>query len=263
MPTMLWKLAAGGLIFATAPALAQSPFDGTWKAQLSSMKNQAKPQTYALQGSTYRCVTCTPPYSVPADGQFHKVTGMDYWDEVAISTPDDRTVTYQFKRAGQVIANNTSTISADGLTLSTVSSNTNNGAGTPVETKGSATRVGKPAAGAHLLSGSWAFAPPTAVSDAGMTVSIKTDGDKLQLTSLGETLNATFGGPFALNEGDPGKTMTKAERVGPRSMRLTDMRGGKVVGVTTYTVAPDGKTLTGMGRNMLNGSTNSFTATKQ
>lgn len=264
MPTMLWKLAAGGLLFAAAPAFAQSPFDGTWKAQVTSMKNKSKPQTYALQGSTYRCVTCTPSYSVPADGQFHKVTGMDYWDEVAVATPDDRTVTYQFKRAGQVVANNSSTISADGMTLATVSTNTNNGAGVPIETKGSAVRVGKPTPGAHMLSGSWSFAPPTAVSDAGMTMTMKTEGDMLHMTSpMGETLHAKIGGDYALNEGDPGKTMTKIERVGPRVLKLTDMRGGKIVGTMMITVAADGKTLTGENRNTLTGGTSSFVAVKQ
>ena len=59
-----------------------------------------------------------------------------------------------------------------------------------------------------------------------------------------ESLDATFGGPFVVNAGDPGKTMTKAERLAPDVIRLTDMHGGKVTGVSTYTVSADGQSIT-------------------
>lgn len=259
------KFVAAGLLVVAAPALADSPFDGTWKAQLPSVTMKAKPQTYSLKGGSYSCATCTPTaYTIPADGQFHAVAGRDYWDDLAIDVVDDHTVRYRFRKAGQVVSTNTYTVSADGRALATQAHNTNNGGGVPIDSAGSAARVGAVVPGAHLLSGSWQFAPASSVSDAALTMTLALDGDRFhQASGLGETLDATVGGAFAPNVGDPGKTMTKVERLGPRVLKMTDMRGGKVVSVAIYTVSADGATLTGKYRDSDTGQSGGFTAVKQ
>jgi hypothetical protein len=60
------------------PALttAQSVFNGTWKADLSSAKFPQKPDEYLLKDGTYDCKTCLPPIQVKADGQDQKVAGL-------------------------------------------------------------------------------------------------------------------------------------------------------------------------------------------
>src|ERR1022692_4440480 len=41
-----------------ALALAQSPFDGTWRVVPGSDQLPTKPDVYLLQGGTYHCPTC-------------------------------------------------------------------------------------------------------------------------------------------------------------------------------------------------------------
>jgi hypothetical protein len=41
-----------------AMAMAQSPFDGTWKVDLKTAKFPEKPDVYLLQHGMYHCKTC-------------------------------------------------------------------------------------------------------------------------------------------------------------------------------------------------------------
>ncbi len=257
-------LAAVAALSITTPAIAGDPIDGTWVVDVKAITQTGKPDGFLLKDGKFTCSTCTPPYAVAADGQFHAVKDRPYWDETAIRIVDDRTVAFSYKKAGKVIATSTETVTADGSTLASVSNNTNNGNGAPIDVTSSSKRVGSPVAGAHLVSGEWQVAPPTTVSDAATRMTMKVDGDTFMLTSpLGETLRAKIGGDYATVVGDPGKTMTKVERVGPAAMKLTDMRMGKITSVSTYTVTDDGKTLMGQFTNPLSGQSGTFKAAKQ
>jgi hypothetical protein len=255
----------GSALFLAAPALAQSPFDGTWKGDPKSDVLDVKPDEVLLKGGEYSCKTCIPAYSVRADGAFHPVADRPYWDEVAIKTVDPRTVSFQLRKSGKLIGENTRTVSVDGTSMAIATSNTNNAAGTRVAAASVQKRVGAPIAGAHLISGSWLTdAKESTVSDNGITITLKVDADTLHLTSpMGETLDAKFGGDYAPNVGDPGKTMTKAALLSPSKLTLTDMRDGKIVQVTTYTVAADGRTLDAAWSDPRDGSKGTFVATKQ
>ncbi len=66
------------LLLVPVLAWAQSPFDGTWKVDLSKAKLPKKPDVFLLQNGMYECKTCTPPVNVKADGQFQKVSGDPY-----------------------------------------------------------------------------------------------------------------------------------------------------------------------------------------
>lgn len=252
------------LFAAAAPALADSPFDGTWKAQVSSIALQAKPDSFQIKNGVYTCSSCTPAaYSVPADGAYHAVKGKDYWDDVAITVVDDHSAKFSFRKNGKVISDNAYVVSPDGATLTMTAHNTNNGGSVPVDSSVSETRIGAPVAGAHLISGQWKSAPPTSVSDQAMMITMAVSDGMLHLkTGLGETLDAKVGGDYAPDVGDPGKTMTKVAQLGPRTLQLTDMRAGKVTEVSTYTIQDDG-TLKGSWRDLQDGSTGGFTATKQ
>ena len=57
------------LLFFTATAFAQSPFDGTWVSDLGAAQFSKKPHTYELNKGMYTCSTCVPKISVKADGQ--------------------------------------------------------------------------------------------------------------------------------------------------------------------------------------------------
>lgn len=262
MPTSLRYLVLP-LFLVAAPALAQSPFDGTWKADVSSLQIESKPDSFQLKGGTWNCSSCTPGYSVPADGAFHAVKGKDYWDEVAFTVVDDRHVKSSYRKGGKVIAENAYSVSADGNTLSIASRNTNNGGNVPIESTGSESRIGTPVADAHLVSGDWKAAPPTSTSDAGMTMTLAVKNGMVHLKSgLGETLDAKIGGDYALNAGDPGKTMTKVTQPDAKTLTMTDMRAGKIVQTSSYTVGDDGK-LHGTWKDPQSGASGGFVATKQ
>lgn len=263
MPMML-KAGVAGLLFLAAPALAD-PFDGTWKGDLSTAQMTEPPSRYSIISGIYSCQTCQPtPYSLPADGAFHRVGGRPYWDELSVAVVDDHNVRFSFKKDGQVVSTSTNTISADGRMITVVSHNTNNGGGVAVDATSTGTRVGAPMRGAHLLSGSWQFKPATSISEAALTVTMRVVGNRFhQETGLGETLDATIGGRYALNQRDPGKTMTKVQRLGPRVLRFTDMNAGRVTGVTTWTVAADGRTIASVARNPQTGGTFRATLRKQ
>lgn len=57
---------AAGVLFACA-SLAQSPFDGTWKTDLSKIKQDTKPIVFYLAQGWYHCESCTPTYAIKAD----------------------------------------------------------------------------------------------------------------------------------------------------------------------------------------------------
>ena len=251
------------LLAAAAPAVAQSPFDGTWKADMASLQIQSRPDSFVLKNGTYSCSSCTPAYTVPADGAYHAVKGKDYWDDVSFTVVDDRTVKSSYRKGGKVVAENTFTVSADGKTLSMASRNSNNGGNVPVESTGSESRIGAPVAGAHLISGDWKAAPPTSSSDANMTMTLAVRDGMLHLKSgIGETLDAKIGGDYTLTVGDPGKTMTKVSQPDAKTLVLSDMRSGKLVQTSSYTVGADGK-LHGTWKDAQTGATGGFTATRQ
>lgn len=262
MPISLRYLTLPLLLVAT-PVVAQSAFDGTWKGELASATIVAKPDSFRIKDGVYSCATCIPPYSVPADGAYHAVKGKDYWDDIAITVVDDHTVKYSYRKGGKIISDNVATVAADGNTLAMTAHNTNNGGGVPIDSTSSQTRVGAPVPGAHLISGEWQAKPASSLSDAALTMTMAISGGMLHLkTGLGETLDARIGGPYAINAGDPGKTMTKVARPDANTLVLTDMRSGKISQVSTYTIGADGK-LKGSWKEPQSGASGSFTATRQ
>lgn len=256
---------AGIALAIAAPASAQSVFDGTWKGDAQSGVLDAKPDEIGIKDGVYYCRNCIPPVSMKADGQFHAVKDKPYYDEMAVTVVDADTVRSQFRKGGKLIGENTQTVSADGNTLTFRGSNTNNGAGMKVEQTSMSTRVGQPVPGAHRISGAWKYDPKSnQTTDSAMTMMVKVDGNRVRMTTgLGETLDATIGGDYALVAKDPGKTMSKVTMPAPNVMKITDMRMGKVVQESTYTVSADGRTLNGAWMDPRDGSKGTFVAYKQ
>jgi hypothetical protein len=245
----------------TAEVAGTEPFNGTWKADLASVKIDEQPSVYLLKDGTYTCSTCKPPLTLAADGAFHPIADRPYWDSASKTVVDATTVKSVYRKGDKTIGENVSTISADGNTLTT------NWRDTPVgqpEVKGTTieTRVGPAPAGAHAISGSWKTAKFEGISEEGLTVTFNASGDSLSMTSpAGQSYTATFGGPEVAIKGDAGGTMVKVERLAPNSFRETSSRKGKVVNVTTTTVGDDGK-LNVVSENKEQGSTMQYSAIK-
>ena len=87
------KLILVALVVPLTVAWAQSPFDGTWKADLSKLKFPEKPDVFVLKDGRYKCPTCIPTkIDVAADGQDQKVTGNPYIDTLSVKVEDPKTV---------------------------------------------------------------------------------------------------------------------------------------------------------------------------
>ena len=95
----------GLLVLLVVPmaAMAQSPFDGTWKWDPSSVQWPEKPDVFLLQNGMFECKTCVPPVNVKADGTDQQVTGDPYRDTVNVKAIDDHNVEETSKKDGKVV----------------------------------------------------------------------------------------------------------------------------------------------------------------
>ena len=105
------------LLLVPATALAGSAFDGTWKANLESVKQTGKPDVYLLAGGEYTCFSCSPELEVKADGAEHKVSGHAYYDTVMVKVTGPNSDEQLLKQGDKSIAHIVETVSADGNTL--------------------------------------------------------------------------------------------------------------------------------------------------
>ena len=261
------KLLLFGLLIAlvvSLPAIAQNAFDGTWKFNLNDAQFAKKPDVFVLQDGMYHCKTCVPPIDVKADGQDQPVEGHPYFDSVSIKVVDDRTIEEVDKKNGKTVATGKTTVSQDGKTANfefTDSSNTN---ADPVSGKGTTTQVAKGPAGSHAVSGSWVTSKLDTLSDNGLMVTFKVEGDSLSMTNLtGQSYVAKLDGTDAPYKGDPGITSVSVKNVGKNTIEETDKRDGKVISVARMTVGSDCKIITLKVKDKLRGSNMQFTATKQ
>jgi len=263
MKKLLWT----GLLvslFMPGMATAQSAFDGTWKVDMNKVEFSKKPDVYLLQNGIYECKTCVPPIKVKADGQDQTVTGHPYYDTVAVKVISDHEVEETDKKNGKTVATSTTTVSADGNTLTFEFSDSSNSNAAPVTGKGEATRVAKGPAGSNAISGSWRTAKFENLSDNAITWTYKVSGDELTMTNpTGQSYTAKLNGTEAPYKGDPGTTSVSVKQEGKNNMEETDKRDGKVISVARMTVAADGKSMTIAVTDKLHGTTFQFVAEKQ
>jgi uncharacterized Zn-binding protein involved in type VI secretion len=245
-------------------AMAQSAFDGTWKVDLNKAQLPKKPDVLLLQNGMYDCKTCAPPISIKADGTDQKVTGHPYFDMMAVKVVDDHTVQETQKKDGKVVATSQTVVATDGKTAAFEFSDSSNSNAAPVTGKGTMSRVAKSPAGAHAMSGSWRTTSYGSVSDNGLTMTYKVDGDSLNMSSpTGQSYSAKMDGTEAPYRGDPGTTSVSVKKLGENILQETDMRDGKVISVAKMTVAADGKSMTITVDDKLHGANMSFVAMKK
>ncbi|HEX3667244.1 MAG TPA: hypothetical protein VHU23_18630 [Rhizomicrobium sp.] len=258
-------LAAGLLVTAFVPvqASASSPFDGTWKINVSSASMPKKPDIFVLKDGMYTCQTCAPGYTVKADGTDQAVSGQPYYDTVAIKVVDDHTIRETDKKAGKTVTTSTVSVSKDGKTATFEFSDSSNSSGAPVTGKGESRLVAAGPAGSHAVSGSWITTGLTSFSDNGLTVTYKTDGDMLTMSSpTGQSYTAKMDGTDAPYKGDPGITTVSVKKVGPATLLESDKRGDKIVGTLRTTVDGAGDAATVMYHDGLRNRSTNWTQKK-
>jgi hypothetical protein len=252
------------LLLAPVIAMAQSALDGTWKADLSKAQMPQKPDVIVLQDGMYHCKTCVPPFDIKADGQDQKVTGHPYYDTVSIKVVDDRTIEETDKKDGKTVITSKTMVAPDGKTATFEFSDSSATNGAPVTGNGETTQVAKGPAGSHAVSGSWRTSKLENMSDNGITITYKVDGDTLNMTSpTGQSYSAKLDGTDSPYKGDPGTTSVSVKSMGKNAIEETDKRDGKVISVARISVGPDGKTMTIAVSDKLHGTTSQFVAEKQ
>jgi hypothetical protein len=251
-------------LLAPLPAFATTAFDGTWKTDLSSFKLPTKPQVYSIKHGVYTCKSCTPAYTVKADGADHPVKGHPYFDTAAIKVISPTSIEEIDKKAGKVVTDATTTVSADGNTTTFTFTDSSDSNAAPVTGKGVSTRIGPAPKGAHAISGSWQMQSIASLSDNSLLVTLKTSGDSLTMTTpTGQSYTAKLDGTEAPYQGDPGITSVTLKQTAPGTLVETDKRAGKVIGISTITVSADGKTMAVSYQDKLRGTTTTATAKKQ
>ncbi len=169
-----------------------------------------------------------------ADGSDQPTPGQQY-DTISIRILNDHTIRMIEKKNGQIDSDEKFTISPDGNTC------------TDEFTSWKATmiRVAKGPAGSHVVSGSWRPVKMESVSDAGLLVTYKLEGNILTMSRpTGVGYRAKLDGTIAPYEGEAEKHGVSVRRVDANTFEETDELKGRPVSVVRMTVAADGKTMT-------------------
>jgi hypothetical protein len=245
---------------AATETAAVGDIDGTWKADIDTVKFDQKPDEYLLQAGQYSCKSCAPSYAVAADGAFHPVS-LPYADSMSVKVVDDHTILRTSKKGDRQVGETKVTVSADGKTLTGDFTDSSVPDAPPTKGQYTETRVADAPAGAHAVSGQWQPAKVN-VNDEALTLTFAVQGDTVSYSSpSGYSFEAKIGGPDVPIKGDIAGTTASLSKDGDSYVE-TDKRDGKVIGVTTFTAGADGK-LNIVSENKLDGSKTSWTATRQ
>lgn len=259
-------IATGVLCAAILPvqAMADSPFDGTWKEDITSTKMTQEPDVYLLMGGMFTCKSCVPSYTVKADGTDQAVSGNPYMDMVSLNASDPHNVVMTEKKAGKTMETLTFKVASDDKTIDVDFNGISDANGASNSGEGGLKRVAKGPRGSGPISGSWMRTGLTNASDSILTTTYKVDGDMLTMTDpSGDTFTAKMNGSEAPYKGDPGVSMVSVKKLGPHTMMETMMRDGKVVATERSTVAKDGNTMTVVHTDDLRHRVTTYKAMKQ
>jgi hypothetical protein len=217
-----------------------------------------------LKDGMYACKTCTPAYSVKADGSDQAVSGHPYFDTIAIKVVDDHSIQETDKKNGKIVTTSKVMVAPDGNTDTFEFTDSSNSNAAPVTGKGTGKKVAQGPAGSHAVSGSWITTSFASLSDNGITVTYKTDGDMLAMTApTGQSYDAKTDGSEAPYKGDPGISTVTVKMMGKSAMMETDKRDGKVIGTLRSTLSKDGKSMSVAYYDALHKRTTTYMATKQ
>jgi hypothetical protein len=265
MKVLALSLLAAATLWAPAIALAESPFTGTWKQDMSRTSLPKKPDVFLLNNGVFECKSCVPAFKGAANGKDQPVTGVPYFNAAIVNVKNSHEVDLTGKKNGKIVWTNHLVVSADGNTLTTSFSDASNtNGGSPVTGTSIEKRISKGPAGSHLVSGSWQQEKLQNVSDNGLVWNYKVVGDKVIMTNpTGQSYSATLNGPDAPMKGDPGVTSVSVKMLGDHVLQEIDKRNGKVVFIFTFTVSSDNKTAKAHVEDKIQNTSMEFVAIKQ
>jgi len=229
------------LLFIPLPVNAQSPFDGTWRIDQTSLKVPAAPARFLLLRGAFACSGCLGDVSVKADSRSHKVPDSAYWNAATVRVINRRSVRITTHKDDKIFYTETDTLSPDGNDLTQFVEDTTEAEA--VTTTVQFRRLEKAPPRAHPISGSWQ-AYKIEKSPNSLIISYKCTKEGFSAeTPLGEKYEAKFDGEFVPVEDDPGQTMVAVTRIDERTVQTTIKRGGQIAGGSRLTVSEDGQTL--------------------
>jgi len=232
------------LLAMTTPALAQSAYDGVWKVDLSSVQLPDRPQVWSLQDGIYSCSSCVPAYAIPADGQFHKVEGYSYWDEMSLRVVDDRTIEDAQRLKGRQVNATRSQVSEDGKTLKVTWTDTSAPNGMASTGEGALSRIAAGPAGAHAISGSWKSEAVANLSENSLIVTMRlADGVFSFESGDGYSFETTLGGAAVPVVGDLAGATASVRQLSDGSLEEVDYINGEPASKVILTPAADGSIL--------------------
>ena len=242
-----------------AAALAGTGFDGTWKTNLESLKTTGKPVVLLLAGGEYTCASCSPPYTVKADGAEHKVIGQAYFDIAKVKVTGPNSADIVLKQGSKELVRFSDTVSADGTMLT---SKVTNFVGVQTVTDElTARRVAAAPADSHPLSGSWVEQQHVAGDLRPVRYRMTAEG--FQMRWNGQSYDAKFDGKEYPVAGDPGKTTVSFKKIDDATVEEIDHRQGKVVNEIRLALARDGNTITVVDKDIAHAQTVTYTLERQ
>jgi hypothetical protein len=259
------RLVGFGLVLScSALALAQSPFDGTWRVVAGSDQFPSKPDVYLLQRGIYHCPTCTPPLEIKANGQDQRISGEACYDTVSVKVLDDHTTEETDKRDGKTVATSRMTASSDGNTATVEWSESCNVKGDVIKAKKIMKRVAKRPPGSHAVSGSWQTIRYLDMSENAKVATMKIEDNTFYFADpAGQSYAAKLDGTDTPIQGDLSHTVVSVRRIDSNTVEETEKRNGKVTGVAQIKVSADGRTLTWSGGDKAKGTGWQFVAEKE
>lgn len=251
---------AATLAISSASAHAAAPFDGLWVADLKTQMGQAGFDRYLVENGIYKCESCQPPRSYPADGKMRPVPGDASVISEGATIAGTRTIVTRILDH-EMMRQTTMTVAPDGQSATYVSLDKWPGRAELLTTEYLAKRMAPAPAGTHPVSGSWLGLRYVAVPEEYRSVRLKeANGQFTRIDFRHGRYSAKFGGPPVPVTGD-GKNIFKAAVRAPdaRTRIETISLNGKPLVERTYRISTDGKSLVTIVRDPSDGSV--FTTT--
>jgi hypothetical protein len=179
---------------------------------------------------------------VKVDGHDQPVAGNPYYDTIAITVVDDRSIAKTAKKGGKVVMYTKETVSADGAGKTEVQTLLDM-APKPMELTLKSSRVSAGPPGTHAVSGTWQITEMD-VSNHAEDTTFKVNSGALSMTDgMGRSFTAKFDGTQAPYQGSDEFDHVSLQLVDPRTIEESGLKNGKVVKISRWTLAPDGQTL--------------------
>jgi len=225
------------LTFVTAPLIAQSPWNGTWK--LNQAKSHMTGDTYTLTKSAdkYHYDGGSVQYDYACDGKDYPTFG----GETVSCEESPTTLDSTYKQNGKLVQTTSRQLDAAGKTYTSTSTYMRPDGGKTV-TKTTFTRVGQGTG----MAGTWKRAATS--SDHVGTFTMQVNGNSVHYASPEEhaTWDGTLDGTPAPVKGPdiPNGLMVSEKLEAPNKMVSEAAIGGKVIGRAEDTLSADGKSFT-------------------